>query len=185
MTSGGLTAGRTSDRPRTGDWLFALALLLTFTGGYLAAEAWPFRAALFPQIVSVAGALLTLLKLVGLAFQAARSNSGGRPDQPVHPAVAGVVLVDEEAEEDEGIDYVFSTAGARAWMEALAWIVAFFASLWVLGVFVTVPLFALLYLKSSGKTSWIAAVIYAAVTGGIIYLVFRQLLYLSVPDGLL
>ncbi len=45
------------------------------------------------------------------------------------------------------------------------------------------PLFAFFYLRFSGRTSWLAAAIYAAVTGVLIYLVFQQLVYIPLPTG--
>ncbi len=63
------------------------------------------------------------------------------------------------------MEYVFASAGGRAWIEAMSWIVAFFVAFFVLGAFVSVPLFALFYLRFSGKTSWLSAGIYAVVSG--------------------
>ncbi len=172
-------------RPRTGDWVLALALLGVFAVGYLAAGDWPFRAALFPQLVSATGFILTVLTLLGFTVQATRRRPGAPEVEPaVEDHQRGIELVEAEAEEDESIEYVFATAGWRAWAEALGWIVAFFVSLWVVGVFVTVPLFAVLYLRIAGRASWVAAALYAGVTGGLIFLVFRQLLVLPMPDGL-
>lgn len=187
MTTTSPTGATTSHKPRTGDWLLALALLVFFTVGYLAAESWPFRAALFPQLVSIGGFLLSTLKLVGLAVAAGRAtNAPVLVEQPVAAATTepSLTLIDEEAEEAENIEYVFSTAGSRAWTEAIGWIVVFFVSLWTLGVFVTVPAFAVLYLKVSGKASWISAALYAAITGGIIYFVFRQIVFVPMPNGI-
>lgn len=184
MTGGSSTTGvRTSHRPRRGDWLFSVALLATFTVGHLAAETWPFRAALFPQLVSAAGFLLTALKLVGLTMQAVRSKRPQPLDEADNDSAQDHKLVDEEAEEAESIEYVFATAGRRAWAGALAWIVVFFVLLWLLGVFVTVPIFALLYLKVAGKASWVSSALYAIVLGGVIYLAFRQLLFVPMPAG--
>jgi hypothetical protein len=101
------------------------------------------------------------------------------------PADAGsaVTIVDDDAEEDESMEYVFATAGGRAWIEAIAWIAVFFLSFFVLGAFITVPLFALVYLRFSGKASWLSAGIYAAVTGLLIFYVFRELVYIPLPES--
>ncbi len=184
-SSSSTTTVRASRRPRTGDWVLALAFLGVFAVGYLAARDWPLRAALFPQLVSATGFILTVLRLLAFTVQAARSRHDVREaTSVVDDHERGIELVDDEAEADESIEYVFATAGPRAWAAALGWIVAFFASLWVLGVFVTVPLFALLYLRFAGRTSWVAAALYAGVTGGLIYLVFQELLVLPMPDGI-
>ncbi|MDP9391784.1 MAG: hypothetical protein M3P89_10465 [Actinomycetota bacterium] len=204
-------------RPRPGDWAIAAFMLAFFALGYLLAQEWPFRAALFPQIVSTIGFLLTLLKMLGLARQAVRGRRGSvaivpstmaalveeLPDdtspeakQVRTAAVAGaeqgvtqpaegtaVTIVDDEAEEDESMEYVFATAGGRAWSAAIAWVVAFFVAFFALGVFVAVPLFALLYLRFSGGASWRASIVYAAITGVLIYVMFRLVVYIDLPTG--
>ena len=94
-------------------------------------------------------------------------------------------LVDDDREDDASMEYVFATAGGRAWLEALSWIVVFFIAFFVLGAFVSVPLFAFLYLKFSGRTSWLSAAIYAVVTGVLIYVMFRELVFIPLPTGVL
>jgi hypothetical protein len=206
-------------RPRPGEWAITAFMLVFFAGGYLLAEQWPFRAALFPQIVSAIGFMLTVVRLVMLVVQTVRGRKAASdvavvpstmaalvPEQPADTtaeakqvrtaAVEGeergvtepaqgtaVTIVDDEAEEDESMEYVFASAGGRAWGAAIAWIVAFFVAFFVLGVFIAVPLFALIYLKFSGRASWLAAAIYAAVTGFLIYALFRWVVYIDLPTG--
>jgi hypothetical protein len=211
-TVGAPVQPQTDRTPRLGEWVIAAVLLVFFTFGYLAADEWPFKAALFPQIIAATGALLTLLRLVGLVVATIRGRHGPGPDRVPASALPSaaverlpetegsredsaeseessenspeLALVDDEAEEDESIEYVFASAGGRAWLEALAWIAAFFITLVVLGVFITVPLFALVYLKTAGKASWKGAALYAVVTGGLIYVLFRQVVYVDLPTGI-
>lgn len=211
--------------PRLGDWVITGAGLVFFAAAFVLAEEWPAKAALFPQIVSTAGFLLSALKAVGLVLATLRSRrsaagvgSAGAAavaagpataavpvvapstsTEPVVPASAAddptpqgptsqgsdVALVDDDQEEDESMEYVFASAGGRAWASALAWIVAFFVAFAVLGAFVAVPVFAFVYLRFAGKASWLAAALYAAVTGGLIYLVFREVVYLPLPTGVI
>lgn len=203
-------------RPRPGEWVIAGTVLVFFLFAFVLAQEWPFRAALFPLLISSLGMGLTVVRLVQLAVLAVRAGrhvvavtpvhadtAAAVPEQPedsspeaqqvrvaAHAAatpqerqsLADVALVDEEAEEDESMDYVFASAGGRAWAAALAWVVAFFVAFFVLGAFIAVPLFALVYLRFSGRASWLAAALYAAVTGLIIYLVFRELVYIPLPE---
>ncbi|MDQ3485717.1 MAG: hypothetical protein M3445_09980 [Actinomycetota bacterium] len=67
----------------------------------------------------------------------------------------------------------------------MSWIVVFFIAFFAVGAFLSVPLFALFYLRFSGGTSWLYAGIYAVVSGVLIYLVFRQLVYIPLPTGVL
>ena len=199
-------------RPRPGEWVIAASMLGFFTLGYVAAQDWPFRAALFPMIVATFGVLLSVLRLLGLALETVRGRRASAPDPPVAPAPAvavspqvateetrrpaaeadqqeeapsQVTLVDDEAEEDSSMEDAFASAGGRAWVAALLWIVAFFVAFFILGVFIAVPVFALVYLRTAGKASWLAAVLYALVTGAFIYLLFRVVLFLPLPTGVI
>ena len=200
----------TGGSPRLGEWVIAASMLGLFVFGYLAAQDWPFRAALFPKMVATVGALLSLLRLLGLALETARGRRASAPNTPVAPAPAvpvnpqvapdgarppaadaekphdagsDLAIVDDEAEEDSSMEYAFASAGGRAWVAALLWIIAFFVAFFLLGVFIAVPVFALVYLKVAGKASWVAAGLYALVTGAFIYLLFRQVLFLPLPTG--
>jgi len=92
-------------------------------------------------------------------------------------------IVDDEQEDDASMEYVFASAGGRAWAEALGWIVAFFVSFFVLGAYITVPLFALIYLIIAGKAKWWAAALYAVVTGVLIFVVFRDVVFIPLPES--
>ena len=218
----------TVTRPRPGEWFITLFMLAFFAAGYLLAEDYPFRAALFPQMVAVLGFVLSLLRILALIRQTVRGRRAhvhgpGVATAPAatveEPAVATpasavpaaeggtgataatattdtegetgstvavpseLELVDDDREDDASMEYVFATAGGRAWLAALGWIVAFFVAFFVVGAFVSVPVFAFLYLRFSGRASWLAAGIYAAVTGVLIYLVFQQLVYIPLPTG--
>ncbi|MGH3341770.1 MAG: tripartite tricarboxylate transporter TctB family protein [Carbonactinosporaceae bacterium] len=158
---------------RLGDVVIALFLLGVFVLGYVYAQAWPFRAKLFPEMVSTAGMALAALKLIGFAVQASRGGTAKpRPD------------VSDQDQTPETPEYVFGTAGRRAWAGALGWVAAFFLSLWLLGVFVTVPLFAISYLRIAGKAGWLGASVYGGVAGGVIWLVFSYVLAVPMPTGI-
>jgi hypothetical protein len=201
----------TTQVPRRGEWVIAGFMLAFFVFGYVAAQDWPFRAALFPQIISTGGVLLSVFRLIGLTLETVRGRRSHVPAPAVAPAPAAAVetpaategatpvaaaaekpndplsevtLIDDEAEEDSSMEYIFASASGRSWLAALAWIVTFFIAFFVVGVFVAVPLFALIYLKVAGKASWLSAVIYAIVTGAFIYLLFREVVYLPLPTGI-
>ena len=206
-------------KPRAGDWVIAGVLLALFVTAFVMAQDWPFRAALFPMIISVLGAVLALVKLLALALATVRSRrtpsgaaivpSERAADLPALPtdsspeavnirtaAVAAeekrahgetgdkpadLQVVDDDQEDDESLEYIFATAGGRAWTASLAWITAFFVSFFVLGAYLTVPLFALFYLHFAGKAKWWAAAIYAVVAGAVIFVVFRNVVFIPLP----
>jgi hypothetical protein len=156
-------------RVRRGDAVLTACLLLVFVGACVLSLAWPFRTALFPRLVSAAGALLAVAELAALAIRARR--------------VAATDQTPVDHKDESSAEYVFASAGRRAWSAALAWVGAFFVALWLLGAVPTVPLFTLLYLRIAGKASWLAAAIYAAVAGVIIAVVFGRLLSIPMPSG--
>lgn len=169
---------------RRGDLVITLLLLAIFVGAFVTSFGWPFRAAFFPKLLSGAGILLALLKLAGLGMAHRRA---GDPDAPVATAelvVGDTKIINEEEEEDRSLEYVFATAGGAAWAAALGWIVGFFVMLYVFGVFVAVPVFALAYLRIAGGVGWVGAILYAGITAGILYVAFAQLLNVPMPPGI-
>ncbi|MQA93468.1 MAG: hypothetical protein GEV11_02100 [Streptosporangiales bacterium] len=167
-------------RIRVGDVVMTVTLLVVFSGAYLLAQDWPFRAAFVPRLLSVAGIGFAVLKLLGFAVRFRRS---ARPE-PGEPAAPRVRAEGDEERDEQSMEYVFGTAGARAWIGAVAWVAAFFAGLWLAGVYVIVPVFAFVYLRVAGGASWLAAGVYAAVAGGVLWLAFTWLLEVPMPAGI-
>lgn len=66
---------------------------------------------------------------------------------------------------------------------ALIWAVAFFVSMWVIGLQLTIPLFALAYLRVEAGESWPKAVLYAAVAWLFVELTFVRTLHIPLPAG--
>lgn len=214
---------KTAAMARPGEWAITGFMIVFFAGAYLLAQDFPFRAALFPQMVSVLGLVLSVLRILGLVRELSRARRNPDPPSAVASTPADAVetapknvtaappvgvtapavsttgsrtseaigatsqleIVDDDVEDDASMEYVFASAGGRAWLEAMAWIVVFFVAFFVVGAFLSVPLFALFYLRLSGGTSWLSAVSYAVVSGVLIYLVFRELVYIPLPTGVL
>jgi tripartite tricarboxylate transporter TctB family protein len=180
------TDGAAPARIRIGDVVITVVLLGVFAGAFLLAEDWPFRAAFFPRLLSAAGIGLAVLMLLGFVVRLRWRPARSEPSEPSEPAVpVRSEPVDDEVQNDQSLEYVFGTAGVRAWTAAVAWVAAFFVGLWFVGVYVTVPLFAFAYLRTAGKASWPAAGLYAAVAGGVLWLVFTRLLAVPMPAGIL
>ncbi|WP_395103996.1 tripartite tricarboxylate transporter TctB family protein [Actinomadura sp. SCN-SB] len=168
-------------RIRAGDVVMTVILLGVFSGAFLLALDWPFRAAFFPRLLSIAGICFSVLKLIEFAVLLWRPARSG----PVEPPAARPVPADDEEQDDQSLEYVFGSAGARAWAAAVAWVAAFFVGLWLVGIYVIVPVFTLAYLRTAGKASWPAAALYAAVAGGVLWLAFTRLLAVPMPAGVL
>ena len=175
------------DTVRIGDVIIAVLLLALFIFAYIVAQDWPFRARFFPQLLTIGGMFFSTMKLIGfvLQYRRGRSAAATAEESPEDLEVGNVALISEEEEEDQSLEYVFSSAGGRAWAAALGWVFGFFLMLWLVGVFIAVPVFAFAYLKIAGKAGWIGAGLYAIVSGGILYVAFQRLLSVPMPDGIL
>jgi hypothetical protein len=182
------------------DLVLATLLLALFGWAFLEAADWSFKAALFPRIVTGIGFVFSALLVVQALLRVVRgrrtSGAGAPVTSPAGPiapvpaatpresvAQAAGTTTEDDANEDD-VEYVFQTAGARRWTEAIAWVAGFFVLLYVAGLFVTAPVFSLLYLRLAGKRSWLFSAVYAAVAGAVLYVAFELLLGLPVPPGL-
>ncbi|MGY1815121.1 tripartite tricarboxylate transporter TctB family protein [Blastococcus sp. SYSU D00820] len=171
------SATRTRGRFPVADAVISVVLAAVFTAALLTAMEWGERAGLFPRIVTTAGLVLSVLHLLlVLARWALRAPAAAAP-----PAVR----TGDEEEDVDDVEYIFATAGTGAWLRSLAWVAAFFVGLYVVGLLVTAPVFALLYLRFSARTSWLVSGVYAVVTAALLYGVFELALELPTPPGLL
>jgi hypothetical protein len=169
--------------------VISVVFLAIFAGAYELSQDWPTKARLFPDMIAVAGMVFVVAKLVGYGFEVYRRR-GQAADPPSAQTEPVARKEDDEADEDVddpddfSMEYVFATASRLEWATALGWFTTFFVGLYVVGVFITVPVFAFLYLRIAGKAGWIAAAIYAAVAGGLIWFVFDYLLFVPMPAGM-
>jgi hypothetical protein len=155
------------------DLVITGGLVALFAWGLSQATEWSVRAGLFPRLVTTFGLALAALYLLLLLL----------PGRARRAATTAPTTV-SEAEEEDPLDYAFTTAGARMWTISLAWIAGFFLALYVVGLLITAPLFTVAYLRVSGGASWRLSVIYALVVGVLLYVAFEVLFALPTPDGL-
>ncbi|TQN40879.1 tripartite tricarboxylate transporter TctB family protein [Blastococcus colisei] len=178
IRAAGVATPSAADQPRARrrlpvvDLVVSLGLGALFANAFLISTDWSVRAGLFPRMVTGLGMALALLHVIMLVLRA----------RTAAPAVEQRVDADDEAEED--VEYVFAHAGGRAWAGSLAWVAAFFVGLYVLGLFVTAPLFAFGYLRFSVRRSWVFSLVYAVAVFAVLYLAFELALQLQVPPGL-
>jgi hypothetical protein len=165
-----VVAGRRRPSPEAvADVVVTVLLLALFAWAFLDAGQWSFRAALFPRLVTAAGVVLTALHLV---------RAVARLRHPAPPLDAGDTDPDD-------VEYVFRTAGPHRWASALGWVAGFFALLHLAGLYVTAPVFSLLYLRFAAKRTWIFSAIYAIVGAVVLYVAFELALGVPTPPGLL
>jgi len=166
------------------DLVITAVLLVLFGWAFLDALGWSFRAALFPRVVTAAGFVFCAVNLA----QGVRALLRGRAAAPApalgHEPVPSGGTHEDEVVGEEDVEYVFATAGGRNWAVALAWVFGFFALLYVAGLFLTAPVFSLLYLRFGGGQTWKVGVVYAVVVGVVLYLSFEVALGIATPPGL-
>lgn len=151
-----------------------LLLAVLFGWAYLEALGWPERTGLYPRIVCLAGVVMSL----GLVVRSVVGTVGRRR--------GSVARAEEDGDkDDEDLEYVFQTAGARRWLAALGWVAVFVGCLVVLGLYGATLVFTLLYLRGSARASWLVTIVYAVVSTTILLLGTAVLLHVSVPEGLL
>lgn len=68
---------------------------------------------------------------------------------------------------------------------ALVWAALFFVSMWALGLVITIPLFALVYLRLAAGEAWPKAAAYALVSWLFVQLLFDRLLHVPLPGGVI
>jgi hypothetical protein len=68
---------------------------------------------------------------------------------------------------------------------ALTWGIAFFAALWALGLAVTIPLFAFVYLRRAAREAWPKAAAYALLAWLFVEVSFVRLLHVPLPGGVI
>jgi hypothetical protein len=149
------------------DLVLTVLLLGLFGWAFLQAAQWSFQAALFPRIVTASGVVLSVLHLAQALLRLRQE------------------FLPRDADHPDDVEYVFRTAGARRWASALGWVTAFFVLLYVAGLYVTAPVFSLLYLRFAAKRTWIFSAIYAIVIAVVLYGAFELALGASTPPGLL
>jgi xanthine/uracil permease len=187
--------GRRISSEAVADLVITLLLLALSAWAFLEANQWSDRAGLFPHLVSGAMFVLSGLNLFQVFLRMRREAAAGPAPAPGSPdehdasghLPPGRVAEPHGAEDDvneDDVEYVFQTAGARRWASALAWIAGFFVLLYVAGLYITAPVFSMLYLRFAGRRTWRLSVVYAVVAGAVLYLAFEVALAIPTPQGL-
>jgi hypothetical protein len=182
-------ATTTERRPGPVDWgdvVISAALLAIFIAAFLNAQQWQPIAALFPKVATGIGAILSAAFLVRSVFFRRRTPAVPAHDSArVDPVAAAQEAEELGADQGESERAFFASLSLRDWLVSLAYFVAFFVGLYVLGLYVTAVLFTIVYLRSQARSSWLFSVIYAVVLTAALYGLFGYALQLPVPEGLL
>jgi hypothetical protein len=165
----------------TSDNLFPAALLSLFVVMLAISWQWPFEARIIPTIVGIGALLSGGLSLANDIFSKhGRAGAEGA-------AGARKPVLSEKIHMDVASKTAHLPGGTILFRGALffGWMVAFLASMAVIGLIPTVPIFVIAYMRLEGPEKWRYAIIMAAVMTTLIYVVFDQLLSIPWPPTLL
>lgn len=172
------------------EWVITILVLAVLAAAYLGAQDWPRGAAFFPVLLSGAGIVLAVVKIVAMAIGRdasafIRLRRAGESVAVADPATKPDAGSDEELADEDGLLSDFAAASLSTWAQAIGFLAAFFLSLYLLGLLVTLPTFTVLYLRFVARMSWLGTVLYVLATSGLIYVLFVLLLHLPLPEGVL
>jgi len=150
---------------------FTLFLVAIFTVAVWWGWEWPYIAKLMPvYIAAVPGLVLGVTQLIGEA-----SGSESRRAKQAE----GIEMDDTtKVELDEKTEL-------RRTLVYFAWFIGGAAGIWLLGIVITLPLLAFLYMLVEGRDKLVPSVIMAACTYGMIWGLFEYTLEMRWPPGLL
>jgi putative tricarboxylic transport membrane protein len=142
--------------------IFTLVVAAFFAWTLWEAREWWFRARLFPWAIGFTGLALALLQLRSDIASLVRSRRAGieRPKTNGQSALA-----------------------RQRTLGIIAWILGFFAAIWLLGFSIAVPLTIVLYLKAGARERWPISIALAFVGWLSFYGLFDYLLHVPFPEG--
>ena len=68
---------------------------------------------------------------------------------------------------------------------ALVWAAAFFATVYLVGLLVAIPVYSAVYVRRVAAEPWPRALVYGAVAWAFTYAVFVNLLHVPLPGGII
>jgi len=150
---------------------FTLFLVTIFIGAVWWGWEWPYIAKLMPvYIAAMPGLVLGVTQLIGEA-----SGSEARRAKQAE----GIEMDDTYK---AGVD---KKTELRRTLVYFAWFIGGAAGIWLLGIVITLPLLAFLYMLVEGREKLVPSVIMATCTYGMIWGLFEYTLEMRWPPGLL
>ena len=149
---------------RSGRVIFCIFLIPVSTYAIHAALGWTFKASLFPLSVSIPLLVLATIHLLQAIFSKGETNEGSAVDL------------------DFSNDVPPEVARGRV-INSFSWIIAFIASVYLVGFPLTVPLFIFSYLKFQSEVGWLPTIAATAITWGCFYGLFQWLVHIQFEPG--
>ncbi len=150
--------------------LFTLFAVVVFAYVAFTGRDWPLGSRLFPWVVGIPMAVLSLIQLGSELYR-----SGRRGDDKENSYTADLQV-------DSNID---TSVVARKAAGFLGWLVGLVLGAWLTGFFLSVPLFTFLYLKFDAKENWLVSLALTAATFVFFVGLFEFILHVRWPVPLL
>jgi hypothetical protein len=157
--------------------VFAAGLLCLFIAMLGASFEWSFAARIIPTIVGTGAILFCTLSLINDVFglherQGAAAGADGRGSQKIHMDIASKTAHLPAK--------IIMTRGFLFF----GWMAGFAASMALIGLIPTVPVFIISFMRLEGREPWRIVIPMAAAVVLLIYVVFDQLLAIPWPPTL-
>lgn len=147
--------------------LFTVLILLIMLGLVMSAKQWQYQARLFPWAIGIPTLLLCFLQLGLDLFKTQKEGDvAGMMDLPVDRSVPVAVVI------------------KRA-VNIFGWIFGLYASIWLIGFIISVPLFLLLYLSIQAGEPWKVTATYTVSMFVFLIGVFEMVLHIPWPPGII
>ncbi len=148
--------------------LFILVLTVVFAACVFMSREWPWKTALFPMVIGVAGCLMAAALSLWTGLR------GGEEKAPEGPAGASDIFLDVNLRSGEALKRTFVIC---------FWLLGILAGTWLLGQLIALPLFVFLYLKAGSGEGWAVSLGLTACIVVFLYGVFDQVIHVSWYDG--
>jgi len=148
--------------PSAASRILGIAIMLAAGAAVVIAWRWPWKAALFPIAIGIPVFCMAAAEVVWGLFRS--GPRGDVPDFQLSAHLPGATVI-------------------RRTLAAVAWMLAFFAAIALLGFPIAVPLLVFCYVKLAGREGWGLSLGLAAVVWAVFYAVFDRLLHLPFPAG--
>lgn len=176
------------------DVLLAVIALLLFLGAMWASIDWEFRSYLFPRSIGTVGAVLAVLLITVHLFlpsQYIQALKGRTTKDKVQSERGGETTEDKPTDGGQHFDLVTdfgdldrATILRRA-VVYFAWCIGYFAAAYVFGLFPTMAVFLITYIRTQGKESWAMTLLVSVGTCIAAYILFHQVLHVPWPQSLI
>jgi hypothetical protein len=151
--------------------LFSFCALVFFCVFVYLAQEWRMQARLYPWAIGIPMVVLAIAQVIlDLKGVKAKQSDDGAPPTPM------------DFQFTKDIDPV--TSKKRA-IIMFAWLLGFFALIWLFGFSIGIPLMMFAYLKFQGGESWVLSITLTVIAWLFFYGLFVKLLTLPFPEGLI